>query len=89
MGVTDVAGEMEREEKLAQLKQWRELGESAFHEMYEVHSWRDASACFLEAKENFSDAIRLAEELGLTADAEDLRRQMENLEEVYSTEFAG
>ncbi|MDE3150396.1 MAG: hypothetical protein KGL37_13085 [Acidobacteriota bacterium] len=84
-----MVGDTERESKLTQIKQWRDLGESAFDEMYEVHSWRDASACFLDARENFRDAIKLAEELGLAADAEYLRQRLEHIEEVYLSQFAG
>jgi len=76
----------EQERQLAHLKA---LGEKAYDDMYEAHSFRDANVCYSDAKEGFYGAIGLAEELGHQDEADALRKRLEHIKEVFRSQFAG
>lgn len=68
----------------------------AFHEayaewsytmMYETASSTTASARYSDAKEAFSEAIRLATELGRTADVDRLEKRRQHVQDVYRSQF--
>jgi hypothetical protein len=68
----------------------------AFHEayaewsytmMYETASSTTASARYSDAKEAFSEAIRLAMELGRGEDAARLEKRREHVQSVYRSQF--
>jgi len=68
----------------------------AFHEayaewsytmMYETASSTTASARYSDAKEAFSEAIRLANELGRHEDAARLEKRREHVQDVYRSQF--
>jgi hypothetical protein len=77
------------EEQARLLAHWKALGEKAYDDMYEAHSFRDANVCYSDAKESFYDAIRVAEELGLKDEADRLRKRLEHIKEVFRSQFAG
>ena len=76
------------QEKLAQLAAAEQWGEKAYDEMYEAHSDSHAMACYSEAKESFYDAIRRAEELGMSEKAAQLRARLEHIKNVYRHQFS-
>ena len=76
------------QEKLARLAAAEQSGEKAYDEMYEAHSDSHAMACYSEAKESFYDAIRRAEELGMSEKAEQLRARLEHIKNVYRHQFS-
>jgi hypothetical protein len=82
-----MADETERQKKIAELSRLREQAENAYDEMYEAHAFRDANVCYSDAKDNFYDAIALAEDLGLAEDAEYLRKRLEHVKEVFRSQF--
>ena len=71
--------EDERSAKLANLAHCMEMGEKAYDGMYEAHSFRDANDCYRDAKEFFYEAIKLADEMGLTDDLESLSKRLEHI----------
>jgi hypothetical protein len=77
----------EREDKLAQLKICKELGEKAYDEMYDAHSSGAAAALYSDAKEAFYDAIRVANELGLTEESEALTARLHHIKSVFRSQF--
>ena len=79
--------EEERQVKLANLAHCKECGEKAYDDMYEVHSFRDATVCYSDAKEFFREAIRLADELGLTSEVDLLNKRLEHIKAVYRSQF--
>lgn len=79
--------DQERESKLASLARRKSMGEKAYDEMYEAHSFSQANGCYSDAKESFYDAIGLADELGLTADAESLKKRLEHIKQVFRSQF--
>lgn len=83
-----MAAETERQKKIAELSRLREQAENAYDEMYEAHSFRDANVCYSDAKDDFYDAIALAEELGLAEDAEYLKQRLEHIKGVFRSQFA-
>jgi benzoyl-CoA reductase/2-hydroxyglutaryl-CoA dehydratase subunit BcrC/BadD/HgdB len=83
-----MADEAEREAKLKQLQHLKELGEKAYDDMYEAHSFRDSNDFYREAKECYYDAIGLARELGLTDEAESLSNRLLHIKEVFRSQFA-
>jgi hypothetical protein len=82
-----MADETEREAQLRQLEHLRAMGEKAYDDMYEAHSSSGATACYSDAKECFYDAIGLAERLGLTDEAEALRKRLEHIKAVFRSQF--
>jgi hypothetical protein len=84
-----MADETEREAQLKQLEHLKAMGEKAYDDMYEVHSPRDATVCYSDAKECFYDAIGLAERLGLKQEAEVLSARLAHIKAVFRSQFAG
>ena len=79
--------EEERQTKLASLARCKECGEKAYDDMYEVHSFSGATACYSDAKEYFYAAIKLAEELGLAGEVGALSKRLEHIKAVYRSQF--
>lgn len=77
----------DRQEMLAQLEHLKSLAEDAYGDMYETGSPSGAAACYSEARVCYRDAIRLAGELGLPAEAEALGRELTRLEAAFRSQF--
>ena len=77
----------ERQAKLASLARCKQFGEKAYDDIYEAHSFRDANDCYRDAKDSFHAAIGHAEELGLTEEAEALRKRLEHVKAVFRSQF--
>ena len=73
---------MSDREKLAQLERW---GEEAYDRMYET---RFPSGDYSEVKDNFRDAIQLANKLGLKDEAERLEKRLTNIKAVFRSQFS-
>jgi len=82
-----MSSELERNQKILQLARLRDLGEKAYDDMYEEHSFSGAGACYSDAKEYYYDAIRLAEELGLAEEAAAMTKRLEHIKAVYRSQF--
>jgi hypothetical protein len=82
-----MADEAERQAKLEQVEHLRQLGEKAYSDMYEAHSFRDANDCYRDAKDCYWDAIGLARELGLEAEAEALSERLAHIKGVFRSQF--
>jgi hypothetical protein len=82
-----MADETERQAKLAQIEHLRQLGEKAYDDMYEAHSFRDANDRYREAKDCYYDAIGLANELGLKDEAAALSERLWHIKEVFRHQF--
>jgi hypothetical protein len=79
--------EEERSAKLASLARCKALGEKAYDDMYEAHSFRDANDCYRDAKDFFYEAIRLAGELGLEEESDSLSKRLEHIKGVFRSQF--
>jgi hypothetical protein len=79
--------EEERATRLAALAHLRELGEKAYDDMYEAHSFGSAGVCYSGAKEFFHDAIGLAKELGLADESASLDERLEHIKAVFRKQF--
>ena len=77
----------EREAKLASLVRLKNLGEKAYDDMYEAHSFSQSSVHYSDAKEFFYDAIRLAGELGMTEEADALGKRLAHIKEGFRRFF--
>ena len=84
-----MADDQERQQQLAQLEHLKKLGEQYYDDMYEAHSFRDANACYRDAKDYFYDAIALAGQLELKEEAEALSKRLDHIKAVYRSQFAG
>jgi hypothetical protein len=73
----------ERQASLAQLEHLKRLGEKAYDDIYEAHSWSGATACYSDAKEAFYDAIGLAKRLELKVEVEALEKRLEHIKAVF------
>jgi hypothetical protein len=80
--------EEERNAKLASLARCKTLGEQAYDEMYDAHSFRDAGDCYREAKDFFYEAIELAGQLGLTEEAEALSQRLAHIKAIFRSQFS-
>jgi hypothetical protein len=67
------------------LRKLNALGEKYYDQMYE--SGRGANGCYSNAKDAFYDAIGLANELGLTEEAEALSKRLEHIKAVFRSQF--
>ena len=76
----------ERDLKLNQLRACKALGEKAYDQMYETYG--SAAGLYSDAKEAFYDAIRIAGELGLAKDSEELSRRLEHIKSVFRSQFS-
>jgi len=77
----------EQEAKRARLVHLKALGEKAYDEMYEVHSFEYARACYGESKECFAEAIKLAEELGMMDEANSITKRLDHIKAVFRSQF--
>jgi len=77
-----------RQSKLAALAHARTMGEKAYDDMYDAHSFRDANTCYRDAKDFFDDAIQLAAELGLDEENEALTQRLAHIKAVFRSQFA-
>ncbi len=82
-----MADDRERQQKLDQLEHLKKLGEKAYDDMYEVHSFSDARVCYSDAKDCFYDAIGLADQLGLTDEREALSKRLLHIKDVFRSQF--
>ena len=80
--------ETERKEMLATFARCQAMGEKAYDEMYDAHSFRDAGDCYREAKDFFYEAISLAGQLGLTDEKESPIKRLEHIKAVFRSQFA-
>jgi len=78
----------ERHAKLASLTHCKTMGEQAYDEMYDAHSFRDAGDCYRDAKDFFYEAIALAGQLGLTEEAEALSKRLAHIKSVFHSQFS-
>jgi hypothetical protein len=76
----------ERDLKLNQLRACKALGEKAYDQMYETYG--SAAGLYSDAKEAFYDAIRIAGELGLAQESEELSRRLEHIKSVFRSQFS-
>jgi hypothetical protein len=77
----------DRHELLDQLEHLKSLGEKAYSDMYESSGPGGASGCYSEAKECYYDAIRVANLLGLTEQAEALSQRLDHIKAVFRGQF--
>jgi hypothetical protein len=77
----------ERELKLNQLRACLALGEKAYDQLYDTGNARAATGLYSDAKEAFHDAIRLANELGLKQESEQLSARLEHIKGVFRSQF--
>jgi hypothetical protein len=76
----------EREMKLNTLRVCEAIGEKAYDQMYETHG--SATGLYSDAKEAFYDAIKAAEELGLTEEVERLEKRLAHIKAVFRSQFS-
>jgi hypothetical protein len=77
----------ERTAKTEALALCRAKGEKAYDDMYEAHSFRDASDCYRDAKDFFEEAIALAGLLGLSDEKSSLQQRLEHIRAVFRKQF--
>ncbi len=79
----------EREEKLARLEFFKKLAEQAYDDLYEkAHSMSAATTYYSDAKEALYDAIRIANELGLTEESAKLDARLDHIKQVFRSQFS-
>jgi hypothetical protein len=76
----------ERELKLDLLRHAKALGEKYYDQMYE--SRHGTTGLYSNAKDAFRDAIVLANELGMTEEAEALSKRLDNIKGVFRSQFS-
>jgi hypothetical protein len=79
--------EQERQEKLARLAECRKMGEQAYDDMYESHSFGSSTGGYSDAKGWFYEAIRLADELGLKEESDSLLQRLQHIKGVFRSQF--
>ena len=85
----DVGFERTDEElKLNRMRASEALGEKAYDQLYDARSSNSASALYSDAKESFYHAISLAQELGLSEQAERLSRRLDHIKAVFRSQFS-
>lgn len=78
----------QRESKLCSLREQKSAGEQAYDDMYEkAHSSSDATMFYSDAKESFYSAIRLARELGLEQEVEEIEKRLAHIKAVFRSQF--
>ena len=78
----------EREEKLARMEALKAFAEQAYDDLYEkAHSSSAATGYYSTAKEALHDAIRIANELGLTEESAKLSARLEHIKAVFRSQF--
>lgn len=75
----------EREIKLDQLRGCKAVAEKAYDQMYETHS--SPAGLYSDTKEAFYDAIRIARELGLSQEEEELTKRLDHIKAVFRSQF--
>ena len=78
----------QRQSKLASLTHLKAKSEKAYYDMYDAHSFREASDCYRDAKDSFYDAIGLAGELGLEDEKDALSQRLAHIKAVFHSQFA-
>jgi hypothetical protein len=81
----DSIEQTERELKLNQLRACKALGEKAYDQMYETSG--STTGLYSDAKEAFYEAIRLANELGLTEESTALSARLQHIKAVFRSQF--
>lgn len=76
----------EREQKLNQLRACKAFAEKAYDEMYETHG--SVTGLYSDVKEAFYDAIRVAGELGLGEEVEELEKRLQHIKAVFRSQFS-
>ena len=76
----------EREQKLNQLRACKAMGEKAYDDMYEAHG--SVTGLYSDAKEAFYDAIRIANELGLSDESKELEKRLHHIKAVFRSQFS-
>lgn len=80
--------EEERKTMLANLARCKAMGEKAYDDMYDAHSFRHAGDCYRDAKDFFYEAVSLAGQLGLTEEQEALSERLAHIKAVFRSQFA-
>lgn len=75
-----------REQKLNTLRVCEAVGEKAYDQMYEAHG--SVTGLYSDAKEAFYDAIKAAEELGLTEEVQRLEKRLAHIKAVFRSQFS-
>jgi hypothetical protein len=75
----------EHELRLNQLRASIAIGEKAYDQMYEARG--SLSGLYSDAKEAFSNAIHLANELGLSQESQKLSKRLEHIKAVFRSQF--
>ena len=83
-----MADDAERQQMLARLERYKAAGEKDYDDLYEAQSSSERTSCYSGAKENFCDAIGLAERLGLKKEAEALTKRLMHIKAVFRSQFA-
>lgn len=76
----------ERQLKVDRLRQLKALGEKYYDQMYE--SRHGATGLYSNTKDVFSDAIFLANELGMKEEAEALSKRLDHIKAVFRSQFS-
>jgi hypothetical protein len=76
----------ERELKLNQLRVCKAIGEKAYDQLYEARN--GTAGLYSDAKEAFYDAIRVARELNLPEEVEQLEKRLEHIKAVFRSQFS-
>jgi len=76
----------ERELKLNQLRVCKAIGEKAYDQLYEARN--GTAGLYSDAKEAFYDAIRVARELNLPDEVEQLEKRLEHIKAVFRSQFS-
>lgn len=80
--------EEQRQAKSASLQHCVRVGEEAYADMFDAHSFRDASDCYRDAKDSFLEAIALAKQLGLVAEQEALSERLAQITAIFHSQFS-
>jgi len=80
--------ESARDAKLVTLARLKAMGEKAHEDMYEAETEWDVSNFYRVAKDCFYDAMQMARELGLPAEAQALAERLHHIREEYRNQFA-
>ena len=78
----------ERELKLDSLRACKAIGEKAYDQLYETGSAGSSTGLYSDAKEAFYDAIRIANELGLKEESEELEKRLQHIKAVFRSQFS-
>jgi hypothetical protein len=82
-----MSDDAKRQEHLAEIERCRQLGEKAYDDMYEAHSFRDANLCYGDAKEFYWQAMAIARESGLNEELAALEDRLAHIKAVFRSQF--